>query len=214
MKRIILLTITLLAGYGISNAQDKLVKFGNITEGTVGLQIGKTTQITSYDQGRTETTKTRYAFPAPRLATAFGIHIADKLFLGPGVAYTFQPRDDDNGYAHEVSVFGQTRLHIGRAAIRPFADFKGGYHFASWEQTNAIFDKDWFKWDGFFLEPALGLSFKLSEKTALNGSLGYQYINAGNRIEQSIMTSDGEPLLNAALNEEYHRLLLSLGFTF
>lgn len=213
MKNLIV-TITIIVLTTCLTIAQNSVRFGNITEATVALQLGKTTRVTSFNNGEIESEKARYTYPAPRVATAFGIHVADMLFIGPGVAYAFQSRDDENGYAHQVSAFGQTRVHIPTDLVRPYFDFKGGYHFASWEETSMLFNKDWYKWDGFFLEPAFGLSFKLKGNTYLNGSLGYQFIQAGNRIKQSIMTESGDPMVNAALNEKYHRLLLSVGFTF
>lgn len=217
MKRLIILTtaFSLLACF--ASAQDngsKILRFSNITEASVGFQVGKTTRITSFQGGEMESERSRYELPSPRLSTSFGLLAGEIFYLGPGVAYTFQPKDDNNSYAHQVSAFGQTRLHFSRAALSPFLDFKGGYHFASWQETNNLLDKDWYKWDGFFLEPAIGLSFKLGDHALLNGSLGYQFIQAGNRIEQTIQDENGTPLVQAALNEKYHRFLLSLGFTF
>lgn len=212
MKKILVLTTLILATAYISNAQ--VAKLSNITELTAGLQIGKTTTLTSFEGGETEGTKQRYKFPAPRIGTSLGVLLADKIYIGPGVSYTFQPRDSKNGYAHQISAFGQTRLSLGKALVRPFFDFKAGYYFASWEQTSKLFDKGWYKWDGFFAEPAFGVSFALSGQTSLSGSIGYQYINAGNRIEQSIMTESGDPIVDATLHEKYHRLLLTIGFTF
>lgn len=198
-------------------AQDKgrkLIGFNNITELTVGFQIGKSTKITSFDGGQHEVTVAGRKFPSPRLASAFGVSVADILFVGPGLAYAFQASDNTNAQEHQVSVFAQSRLNFARGRIRPYADFKGGYHFASFKQANQALNPDWYKWDGFFLEPALGISFKLGGHALLNTSLGYQFINAGNRIEQSIEDENGNALLNAALHEKYHQFLLSFGFTF
>lgn len=137
-------------------AHAQVATFTNITEASVGLQVGKTTKITSFNSGELKESKNGYKFPAPRIATSFGATLADILYIGPGVAYTFQPRDADNGYAHQVSAFGQARLSLGQASIRPFLDFKGGYHFASWEETSLLFDKNWYKWDGFFSRAGIG----------------------------------------------------------
>ncbi|MCF8459677.1 MAG: hypothetical protein K9G46_03050 [Flavobacteriales bacterium] len=105
-------------------------------------------------------------------------------------------------------------MNFAHGRIRPFIDFKGGYHFASLKEVNQTIDPDWFKWDGFFLEPALGLSFKLGGHALHNASLGYQYVKAGNRFERTILDESGTPLLNVTMNEKYHRFLLSVGFTF
>lgn len=213
MKRIIITLITITSMVGLASAQST-VRFGNITEATLGLQVGKTTRITSFQGGEIEDARRRNLYPAPRIATAFGVHLGNLLFVGPGVAYMFQPSDDENGYSHQVSAFGQARLHANSMLVRPFVGIKGGYHFASWEQTNGLFDKDWYKWDGLFVEPAIGLSFQLQENKYFNASLGYQFVQAGNRIKQSIMTESGQPIVEAALIENYHRLLLSVGLTF
>lgn len=213
MKQLTTTLIIIVFAFGVATAQNS-IRFGNITEATLGLQVGKTTRITSFQGGEMEEKKRRNVYPAPRIATAFGVHLGDILFVGPGVAYMFQPSDDKNGYAHQVSAFGQARLHANSMLVRPFVDIKGGYHFVSWEQTNVLLDKDWYKWDGLFVEPAIGLSFQLQEKKYFNASLGYQFAQAGNRIKQSIMTESGQPIAEAALIENYHRVLLSVGLTF
>lgn len=216
MRILVLVGIVLVTGVVSSSAQNehKLIRFNNITEVAAGFQIGKTTRVTSFDGGESELQVAGRKIPAPRLASSFGIILGDIFFLGPGVAYTFQAKDSDNAQAHQVSVFGHTRLNFARGRIRPFIDFKGGYHFASFEELDQTLDSDWYKWDGIFLEPALGISFKLGGHALLNTSLGYQFVNAGNRIEQSIQDENGNALVDAALNEKYHRFLLSFGFTF
>lgn len=192
----------------------KLLRFNNITEITAGFQVGKTARVTSFDGGSSETNVAGYKIPAPRVATSFGILIGEIFYMGPGVAYTFQAQEGNNPQGQQVSVFGQSRLNFARGRIRPFADFKGGYQFASFKEASQALDPDWYKWDGFFLEPALGLSFKLGGHALLNTSLGYQFVNAGNRIEQTIQDDNGNTLVNAVLTEKYHRFLLSVGFTF
>jgi hypothetical protein len=194
--------------------KNKIIRFNNITEVAVGFQLGKTTRVTSFSGGESSLNVAGRKFPAPRLASSFGILLGDIFFIGPGLSYTFQSEDGNNQQEHQVSVFGQTRLNFARGRIRPFIDFKGGYHFASFEELDQTLDSDWYKWDGFSLEPALGISFKLGGHALLNVSLGYQFVSAGNRIEQSILDDNGNPLIDAALNEQYHRFILSVGFTF
>jgi hypothetical protein len=194
--------------------KNKIIRFNNITEVAVGFQLGKTTRVTSFSGGESSLNVAGRKFPAPRLANSFGILLGDIFFIGPGLSYTFQSEDGNNQQEHQVSVFGQTRLNFARGRIRPFIDFKGGYHFASFEELDQTLDSDWYKWDGFSLEPALGISFKLGGHALLNASLGYQFVSAGNRIEQSILDDNGNPLIDAALNEQYHRFILSVGFTF
>lgn len=220
MKYIIAITLwlTVMANYGIAQEkggkEHRIIRFNNITEVTVGFQTGKTTRITSFNGGETETDIAGRKIPSPRVASSFGILLGDILFLGPGLGYTFQAEDSQNSQEHQVSVFGHTRLNFARGRIRPFADFRGGYHFASFEEVDNALDADWYKWDGFFLEPALGISFKLGGHALMNTSLGYQFVNAGNRIEQTIMDENSNALVNAAMHEKYHRFLLSVGFTF
>lgn len=216
MKNSFLIIVILLSAILNTQAQDKskLLRFNNITELTAGFQIGKTTRVTSFDGGESEVKVVGHKFPAPRLSSTFGISIADLLFFGPGVAYTFQAGDSNNPQEHQVSAFGQIRLNFAKGRIRPFLDFKGGYHFSSLKEVDQTLNSDWYKWDGFFLEPALGLSFKLGGHALLNTSLGYQFITAGNRIEQSIEDESGNALIDAGLSEKYHRFLLSFGFTF
>jgi hypothetical protein len=194
--------------------KNKIIRFNNITEVAVGFQLGKTTRVTSFSRGESSLNVAGRKFPAPRLASSFGILLGNIFFIGPGLSYTFQSEDGNNQQEHQVSVFGQTRLNFARGRIRPFIDFKGGYHFASFEELDQTLDSDWYKWDGFSLEPALGISFKLGGHALLNVSLGYQFVSAGNRIEQSILDDNGNPLIDAALNEQYHRFILSVGFTF
>ena len=194
--------------------KNKIIRFNNITEITVGFQTGKTTQVTSFDGGETETEVAGRKIPSPRLSSSFGILLGNIFFVGPGLSYTFQAEDNNNSQEHQVSVFGHTRINFARKRIRPFLDFRGGYHFSSFEELNNTLHPDWYKWDGFFLEPALGISFKLGGHALLNASLGYQFVDAGNRIEQTIVDQNSNSLANAVMNETYHRFLLSVGFTF
>ncbi|MFM1875386.1 MAG: hypothetical protein RL266_1123 [Bacteroidota bacterium] len=220
MKRSLSFILLLAIVCGPVQAQDKkekrnkLVRFNNITEVTVGFQLGKTKRVTSFSGGESDTTIASRRIPSPRVASSFGILIGDILFLGPGLGYTFQAADDENPQEHQVSAFGHIRLNFAKGKVRPFTDFKGGYHFSSFEELDNTLHADWYKWDGIFLEPALGISFKLGEHALVNASLGYQFVNAGNRIEQTILDENSNTLVGAALNEKYHRLLLSVGFTF
>lgn len=220
MTRILSIAVLMAAICTSTFAQDKktkehkLLRFNNITEISVGFQTGKTTRVTSFNGGETETEVAGRKIPSPRISSSFGLLIADVLFFGPGLAYTFQAEDSNNSQEHQISAFGQARLNFARGRFRPFADFKGGYHFSSFEELDQTLNPDWYKWDGFFLEPALGMSFKLGGHALLNASLGYQFVNAGNRIEETIQDENGQPLVDAAMNEKYHRFLLSFGFTF
>lgn len=201
-------------GQGKNAKKHKLLRFNNITEVTVGFQTGKTTRVTSFSGGEAEAEVAGRKIPSPRLASSFGILLGDILFFGPGLGYTFQAEDSNNSQEHQISAFGHARLNFARGRFRPFIDFRGGYHFSSFEELDQTLDSEWYKWDGFFLEPALGLSIKLGGHALFNASLGYQFVNAGNRIEETITGDNGQPLIDAAINEKYHRFLLSVGFTF
>lgn len=220
MKRILSITVLLAILGATALAQDKndkkhkLIRFNNITELTVGFQMGKTKRITSYNGGESDTTLGSRKIPSPRIASSFGVLIGDILFVGPGLAYAYQASDNENVEEHQISAFGHVRLNFARGKVRPFTDFKGGYHFSSFEELDNTLHADWYKWDGFFLEPALGLSVKLGSHALVNASLGYQFVNAGNRIEQTIMDENSNALVDAVLHEQYHRFLLSIGFTF
>ncbi|MBP9151906.1 MAG: hypothetical protein KBF73_06450 [Flavobacteriales bacterium] len=219
MKRsLITLTVASFICFSASAQEEgndpKIVRFNNITEVSVGMQLGGTTRVTSFSAGESEVEVAGYKMPAPRISTSFGALIGGILYVGPGIAYTFQPSDSHNQEAHQISAYGHARLNFANGKIRPFSEFKGGYHFASLKEINQSLDSDWYKWDGFFLEPALGISFKLGKHAFLNTSLGYQYVSAGNRIKQTIQDEDGGSLINATLSEKYHRFLFSIGFTF
>ncbi len=220
MKRVLAIFALLAFISNLASAQDKkdkkhkLIRFNNITEFTVGFQMGKTTRVTSFNGGEAETKVAGRKIPSPRIASSFGVLLGDLFFVGPGLGYTFQAKDSDNSQEHQVSAFGHTRMNFARGRIRPYAGFKGGYHFSSFEELNQTLDPNWYKWDGFFLEPELGISFKLGGHALINASLGYQFVNAGNRIEQTIIDENSTQLLDAAMNEQYHRFLLSVGFTF
>lgn len=223
MKRIVSTLLLSAAMCAVTTAQEKdgnsakkhkLVRFNNITEITVGFQTGKTTRVTSFSGGESEAEIAGRKIPSPRLVSSFGILLGDILFIGPGLGYTFQAEDSNNSQEHQVSAFGHARLNFARGRFRPFADFRGGYHFASFAELDNTLHSDWYKWDGFFLEPALGISFKLGGHALLNASLGYQFINAGNRIEQTITDNNSNALVDAVMDETYHRFLISVGFTF
>ncbi|MCF8459678.1 MAG: hypothetical protein K9G46_03055 [Flavobacteriales bacterium] len=56
--------------------------FNNVTELTAGFQIGKTTRTTSFTGGESELKAADHTFPAPRIATSFGILVGDLFYLG------------------------------------------------------------------------------------------------------------------------------------
>ncbi|MGB1317602.1 MAG: hypothetical protein ACPG5W_05325 [Flavobacteriales bacterium] len=198
-------------------AQDKKVKFSNITEVTFGFQVGKTTQIQSVDGGGdNEVEVAGYKFPAPRVSSSFGALFGDLFFLGPGLAYTFQPSDnngtalDPNANQHKLSAFGHARIHFAKGRFRSYAELKGGYTHIFTEEVSTIYSEEVYTWDGAFAEPAIGFGFKLGGHGQVNASLGYQFLNVWNRSDGFTSTSAFGP----ELKDAYHRLLLSFGFSF
>ena len=211
MKRFILIsTSILLCSCLEANAQDKKVKFSNITEATVGFQLGKTTQINSFAEGESELEVAGYKIPSPRVTSSFGALIADILFIGPGVGYMYQAGDDHNPYQHHISAYGHIRIHFAKGRLRPYTELKGGYNHILPEDVMSIYSEEAYTWDGVFAEPALGLGLKLGSHAQLNASLGYQFMNVWNRSEGLTSVDAFGP----ELKDAYHRLLLSVGFSF
>ncbi len=67
--------------FSTSNAQDKKIKFSNITEVAFGFQVGRTTKIQSVDGGgESEVAVAGYKFPAPRVSSSFGALFGDLFF--------------------------------------------------------------------------------------------------------------------------------------
>jgi hypothetical protein len=210
MKRYSLfLTVALLLST-VVQGQDKLVKFCNITEATVGFQLGKTTQVNSLAEGEAELDVAGYKVPSPRVNSSFGILVGKIFFIGPGLGYMYQPGDDDNPYQHHVSVFGHARVHFTRGKLRPYLGLKGGYNHILPEDVLSIYSTEAYTWDGAYAEPEIGIGIKLGEHAVLNGSLGYQFMNVWNRSEGLTSVDAFGP----ELKDSYHRLLLSVGFSF
>lgn len=122
----------------------------------------------------------------------------------------YQPGDDDNPYQHHVSVFGHARVHFTKAKLRPYLGLKGGYNHILPEDVLSIYSTEAYTWDGVYAEPEIGIGIKLGEHAVLNGSLGYQFMNAWNRSEGLTSVDAFGP----ELKDSYHRLLLSVGFSF
>ena len=197
--------------------QEKKIKFSNITEVTFGFQVGKTTQIQSVDGGgENEVEVAGYKFPAPRVSSSFGALFGGLFFLGPGIAYTFQPSDnngtqlDPNAKQHKLSAFGHARIHFSKGRFRPYTELKGGYTHIFTEHVSSIYSEDVYTWDGAFVEPAIGFGLKLGGHGQLNTSLGYQFLNVWNRSDGFTNASAFEP----ELKDASHRLLLTFGFSF
>lgn len=188
----------------------KLVRFSNITDVTVGFQVGKTTQLTSLPEGNAELQIAGYKIPSPRVNSSFGIIVGKLFFIGPGFGYMYQAGDQNNPYQHHVSAFGHARIHFAKGRFRPFLDLKGGYNHILPEDVQSIYATEAYTWDGAFAEPALGFGIKLGGHAVLNVSLGYQFMNAWNRSEGLTSVDAFGP----EIRDSYHRLLLSIGFTF
>ena len=210
MKRSILVFAIGALAFNSCLAQDKLIKFSNITEATVGFQLGKTTQIQTLPTGDSELDVAGYKVPSPRVNSSFGVMIGKLFFIGPGIGYMYQAGDDDNPYQHHISAFGQARIHFTKGKLRPYLDLKGGYNHILPEDVLSIYDTETYTWDGFYAEPALGLGIKLGGHAVLNASLGYQFMNVWNRSEGLTSIEAFGP----EVKDSYHRLLLSVGFTF
>jgi hypothetical protein len=210
MKRSILISVLTAGILGSVSAQDKLIAFCNITEATVGFQLGKTTQVNSLAEGDGQVEVAGYKVPSPRVNSSFGILVGKIFFFGPGIGYMYQPGDSDNPYQHHVSVFGHGRLHFAKGKLRPFLGLKGGYNHILPEDVISIYDSDAYTWDGVYAEPEIGIGIKLGNHALLNGALGYQFLNAWNRSEGLTSVEAFGP----EIKDSYHRLLLTIGFSF
>jgi hypothetical protein len=210
MKRTLAITIiTSVINYG-ALAQNKAVVFSNITEATVGLQLGKTVEVNSFTEGESKLKVAAFKVPSPRISSSFGMLVKEILFLGPGVAYMYQPGDEANPFQHHISAYGHMRVHFAKGKLRPYTEFKGGYNHIFAQKVSSIYSADAYTWDGVFFEPALGLAVKLGDHALLNASLGFQLMNVWNR-------SEGMTSLDAfgpEMKHRYQRLLLSAGFSF
>lgn len=205
------------------DSKGKMVKFSNITEFTLGFQVGKTTKVTSVPAGEEGTFKIAgYKFPSPRISSSFGALFGDIFFLGPGFAYSYQPGDknasslaanmesDKNPRQHHLAALLHARIHFAKGRFRPYTELKGGYNHIFTEEVSSSYSEDAFTYDGIFIEPALGFGVKLGQHGQLNLSLGYQFMNVWNRSDGFTDLSQFEP----ELKDSYHRLLISLGFSF
>lgn len=210
MKSLPIIILCCLGFLFSTNAQDKLVKFANITEATVGFQLGKTTQVNSLSEGDGQLDVAGYKVPSPRVNSSFGILVGKIFFIGPGLGYMYQPGDDNNPYQHHVSVFGHARIHFTKGKLRPYVGLKGGYNHILPENVLSLYDEEAYTWDGAYAEPELGIGIKLGGHAVLNASLGYQFLNVWNRSEGLTSVDAFGP----ELKDSYHRLLLSVGFTF
>jgi hypothetical protein len=212
MKKLIIVCILLNAICIATYAQDKgkPVKFSNITEATVGFQLGKTTQVMQLGNNETELGLAGYKIPSPRVSSSFGAFVGERFFVGPGFSYMYQAEDDNNPTQHHIGVFAHMRLQILKGLFRPYLEIKGGYTHIVPEGNAGAFSQEAYTWDGAFAEPALGLGIKLGGHAQVNVSLGYQFLNAWNRSEGLASVSAFGP----ELEDAYHRLLLSVGFSF
>jgi hypothetical protein len=205
----LLLSASTVLGQGV-------VRFSNITELGVGFQVGKNSRTVTYTDfnGNEHTVDSEpsatYKIPAPRLMTSFGVMIWDLVFVGAGAGYQFQANEDPLPYQHNVMGFGQARLHFAKGRFRPFTDLRLGYNYTINQKTNDLLSDDFYKWDGLFVEPSLGMAFKIGEKALFNIGLAYQFLRTDQRDAVNF------PLLwtDATTRDKQHRLVLNLGFTF
>ncbi|MCF8255926.1 MAG: hypothetical protein K9J06_00105 [Flavobacteriales bacterium] len=191
------------------------VRFSNITELGAGFQVGNTTRELTYtdilgnEQSATSNPET-YKIPAPRLMTSFGVMLFDLIFVGAGAGYQFQANEDPLPYQHNVMGFGQLRLHFAKGRFRPFTDLRLGYNYTLNQNTNDLLSTDYYKWDGIFAEPSLGMAFKVGEKALFNIGLAYQFLRTDQRevVNASLLWQD------VTTSDKQHRLIINLGFTF
>lgn len=198
----------------LTMAQSK-VRFSNITEFGVGFQVSNTKRTVSYTSinGTEESIDSdiqNYKIPSPRLMSAFGIMVWDLVFIGAGAGYQFQFSESDMPYQQNVMGFGQARLHFAKGRFRPYTDLRGGYHFTIKEKETPLFSDDFYRWDGAFIEPSLGIGFNLGKLAMFNIGLAYQFLRTNQRDAVNF------PLLwqEATARDRQHRLVLNLGFTF
>lgn len=194
-----------------------MVRFSNITELGVGFQVGKNSRTVTYtdlngnEQEVDGTATETYKIPAPRLMTSFGVMLWELVFVGAGAGYQFQANEDPLPYQHNVMGFGQTRLHFAKGRFRPFTDLRLGYNYTLNQNTSDVLSDDFYKWDGLFVEPSLGMAFKAGGKALINIGLAYQFL----RTDQRAYDTELPELWEEATNrDKQHRLVLNLGFTF
>lgn len=212
--RTLLIIPALLTSTGMAVGQS-IIRFSNITELGVGFQVGSTQHEVKYTNFLgTENTVTTdveaYQIPSPRLMTSFGIMVWELFYLGAGVGYQFQAKEDPLPYQHHVAGFGQARIHFAKGRFRPFTDLRVGYNYTLNENTNDLLSSDTYKWDGLLIEPSLGIAFKMGEKALFNLGLAYQFLRTDQRETPTV------PLLwtEATATDRQHRLVINLGFTF
>ena len=124
----------------------------------------------------------------------------------------YQPGDEDNPYQHHVFLcFGHARVHFTKGnSDHIYGSLKRGIITSSQKMYLSLYDSEAYTWDGVYAEPELGIGIKLGGHALLNASLGYQFMNAWNRSEGLTSVEAFGP----ELKDSYHRLLLSVGFSF
>lgn len=193
----------------------KLVRFSNITEFGVAFQVSGTKRTVTYtaldgSEVSNESDTSRYKIPAPRMMSAFGVMIWDLVFIGAGAGYQYQFSENNMPFQHHVAGFGQARLHFAKGRFRPFTDLRLGYNYTMNDKTAVLLSDDHFKWDGLFVEPALGMGFNIGKVAMFNIGLAYQFL----RTDQRMPSFDPDDYIGAATRDRQHRLVLNLGFTF
>jgi hypothetical protein len=110
------------------------------------------------DFGYTIGTGTYYNAERLELSTSYGYQFNPYLFVGGGVGLNYYT----NAELASFPIFADVRANFTQHTFVPFATLKIGYAVGG-----DIY--------GFYLAPAVGVKYKLSEKKALNLTLGYTY---------------------------------------
>lgn len=91
------------------------------------------------------------------IMTSHGCQIAPQFFAGLGVGFNYYFNGDDDVYS--LPVFAHFRSDILNNEITPYVDLRVGYSFLDVK--------------GFYINPAVGCRFELSDDIGLNVGIGY-----------------------------------------
>ncbi|MBK0402661.1 hypothetical protein I5M27_06670 [Adhaeribacter sp. BT258] len=98
--------------------------------------------------------------------------------IGVGVDQYFYENYNENGYKTGetyLPVFTDMRVHFGKGKTQPFFSQAVGYMFCIRQLTEFRDSEYYNNIGGIMINPAFGVTTALSEKTALNFSLGYRF---------------------------------------
>jgi len=170
-----------------SVGQNKL-RFVNVTDFSAGYQIADATLTSEFLSAAdmsvySSSEKIRLSdFPSGALSSSFGVALRQSLLLALGVRYeAHQTCEVRNNLMHTLNGFGHVRLYFGKSVARPnlFIDGKAGYVFSGYAAANPLFD-------GFFIEPSLGVGLKMRRRSRFNISVGYQFRSMASRPDNDL----------------------------